>query len=69
MFEQKRESGVEKTNAPNVLIINIGDMGYGDMSGHGNPAFKTPALDKLYNQKYASAYVIATFSGRDEKYY
>uniref|UniRef100_UPI0032165A72 arylsulfatase n=1 Tax=uncultured Draconibacterium sp. TaxID=1573823 RepID=UPI0032165A72 len=40
----------EQNIVPNVLIINIDDMGYGDMSCHGNPAFNTPALDKLYCQ-------------------
>lgn len=35
---------------PNVLIINIDDMGYGDLSCHGNPAVKTPNIDKLYRE-------------------
>ncbi len=35
---------------PNVLIILIDDMGYGDLSCHGNPVFKTPNLDKLHSQ-------------------
>ncbi len=37
-------------NRPNVLIINIDDMGYGDMSCHGNPYFKTPNIDKLHGE-------------------
>jgi arylsulfatase A-like enzyme len=39
-----------KPKRPNVLIINIDDMGYGDMSCHGNPALKTPNLDNLHSQ-------------------
>ena len=35
---------------PNVLIINIDDLGYGDISCHGNPAFRTPAIDALHDQ-------------------
>ncbi len=35
---------------PNVLLVNIDDMGYGDMSCHGNPHIKTPNIDKLYSQ-------------------
>jgi arylsulfatase A-like enzyme len=35
-------------SAPNILIINIDDMGYGDMSCHGNPVLKTPNLDRLH---------------------
>ncbi len=41
---------VSRTKRPNVLIINIDDMGYGDMSCHGNPKFTTPNLDKLHSQ-------------------
>ncbi|MBF0197205.1 MAG: arylsulfatase [Planctomycetes bacterium] len=32
---------------PNVILILTDDQGYGDMSGHGNPIIKTPAMDKL----------------------
>lgn len=32
---------------PNVLIIITDDQGYGDLSRHGNPYVKTPALDGL----------------------
>ncbi len=39
-----------KSQKPNVLLINIDDMGYGDLSCHGNPEFKTPNLDKLHSE-------------------
>jgi arylsulfatase len=34
---------------PNVIIVLTDDQGYGDLSGHGNPHLKTPALDRLRN--------------------
>ena len=33
---------------PNVVLIVTDDQGYGDMSCHGNPILKTPALDALH---------------------
>ena len=33
---------------PNVIIVLSDDQGYGDLSAHGNPILKTPALDKMY---------------------
>lgn len=33
--------------APNVLLIYVDDLGYGDLGSYGHPTIKTPALDKL----------------------
>jgi arylsulfatase A-like enzyme len=32
---------------PNVIVILVDDMGYGDIAAHGNPVIRTPHLDKL----------------------
>jgi arylsulfatase A-like enzyme len=33
---------------PNIIVILIDDMGYGDIAAHGNPVIKTPNIDKLH---------------------
>ncbi len=33
---------------PNVIVILLDDMGYGDVAAHGNPVIRTPQLDKLH---------------------
>ena len=35
---------------PNVVLIITDDQGYGDISAHGNPILKTPALDELHGE-------------------
>lgn len=32
---------------PNVIVILVDDMGYGDIAAHGNPVIRTPQLDRL----------------------
>jgi arylsulfatase A-like enzyme len=35
---------------PNIVIVITDDQGYGDLSCHGNPVLKTPAIDKLHGE-------------------
>ncbi|MAU17017.1 MAG: N-acetylgalactosamine-4-sulfatase [Muricauda sp.] len=45
---QKATEKVEEPGrAPNVLIVVTDDQGYGDFGFTGNPAIKTPTIDKL----------------------
>jgi len=37
----------EKSVRPNVLLILTDDQGYGDLSLHGSPHLKTPAMDRI----------------------
>ena len=33
---------------PNVVLVMMDDMGYGDLSCHGSPFIQTPHLDSLH---------------------
>ncbi len=46
----KTSHGQSPAGRPNVIILLVDDMGYGDMSCTGNPILKTPNLDKLHDQ-------------------
>ena len=41
---------LKKKKQPNVIIVMTDDQGYGDLSCHGNPYVKTPALNQLYQE-------------------
>ena len=43
-------SKVNKSKRPNVILILVDDLGYGDLSCHGNQVAKTPNIDSLYHQ-------------------
>jgi arylsulfatase A len=51
--------------APNVVVIQADDLGYGDLSSYGQTNFQTPALDRLaregirFTQYYAGSTVCA----------
>jgi len=35
---------------PNVILLLVDDMGYGDIAAHGNPIIKTPNFDSMHDQ-------------------
>jgi len=35
---------------PNVVVVLVDDMGYGDVAAHGNPVIHTPNIDRLHSQ-------------------
>ena len=61
-----KAAGVQPaSSAPNVLLIQADDLGYGDPSAYGQTRFATPALDRLaregtrFTQYYAGSTVCA----------
>jgi arylsulfatase A-like enzyme len=37
-------------NKPNIILIQVDDLGYDDLASHGNKAIETPSLDQLAEQ-------------------
>jgi len=44
-----KESGNQLNKLPNIILIYLDDMGYGDLSLTGAAGYKTPNLDKMAN--------------------
>lgn len=58
-------SVLQRPSAPNVLLIQADDLGYGDLGAYGQQRFETPALDRLaregirFTQYYSGSTVCA----------
>ncbi len=37
-----------RAGKPNIVFLLVDDLGYGDLSCHGNPVFQTPNMDRLH---------------------
>ena len=50
------------TNPPNIVIIYMDDMGYGDLSSFGHPSIQTPNIDRLAQegQKWTNFYTASS---------
>lgn len=75
----KQNNTSPKTNKPNVLLILVDDLGFGDLSCYGAPDLKTPNIDQLcasgmtFNNAYANCPVCsptraALLSGRYQEF-
>ncbi|MEX0720746.1 MAG: sulfatase [Balneolaceae bacterium] len=49
----------QDAEAPNIVIIFIDDLGYGDFGSYGHPTIQTPNIDRMANegQKWTNFYV------------
>lgn len=60
-----RADAQRRAAAPNVVLIQADDLGYGDLSSYGQANFQTPSLDRLaregirFTQYYAGSTVCA----------
>jgi len=56
--------GEKNAESPNIVIILIDDMGFGDLGCYGNPLLKTPNIDRLAEEgiRFTSFYVNSPIS-------
>ncbi len=56
--KNKKDIATNNVEKPNVVVIYLDDLGYGDLSSYGAKAFKTPNIDNLAKNgiKFTNAY-------------
>ncbi|WP_317193146.1 sulfatase-like hydrolase/transferase [Pedobacter segetis] len=59
---QPKQADTETSKKPNILIIYVDDLGYGDVSCYGATAVQTPNVDSLANHgmKFTDAHCSAS---------
>ena len=45
-------TNIEKNSSPNIVIIFMDDLGYGDISNFGAINYKTPNIDRMANHEW-----------------
>ena len=48
--ESMSQFGKAKQNKPNILLILVDDLGYGDLSSYGAKDLQTPNIDSMMKQ-------------------
>ncbi|MED5462920.1 MAG: sulfatase-like hydrolase/transferase, partial [Pseudomonadota bacterium] len=51
-------SVAQTSTRPNILLIYVDDLGFGDLGSYGHPVIQTPNIDSLANEgmKFTSNY-------------
>ncbi len=60
--ENPSESSVKNPEHPNVILIFVDDLGYGDLGSYGHPTIRTPNLDRMAaeGQKWTNFYMASS---------
>ena len=61
-FSCSQKKQEQKTDQPNVVLIFVDDMGYGDLGCYGHPNIKTPNIDNMADEgiRFTSFYAVAS---------
>ncbi len=56
-------AALDSSERPNILLIVVDDLGYGELGCQGNPQVPTPNMDSLaqHGVRFTSGYVTAPF--------
>jgi arylsulfatase A-like enzyme len=60
-FSCSQKEQIQDSNQPNVVLIFVDDMGYGDLGCYGHPNIKTPNIDNMADEgiRFTSFYAVA----------
>ncbi len=62
VFSCSQKKQKQTISQPNVVLIFVDDMGYGDLGCYGHPNIKTPNIDNIADEgiRFTSFYVVAS---------